>query len=115
MFAIFSDDVSPLATRQPHAEALSIKSKMDSWKWVARQVRRYIQDPNWTYADPFDAISAASAKVYKRVGRRNCPLYVTLPPSVDMLELRRTVRTPSHSAGWREEIAHVSEGGGSEY
>ena len=56
------------AIRIPYAEAAGINSRLDTLKWVAHQVRDYLQDANWKHADFVDNISVATRGTSQRVG-----------------------------------------------
>ena len=80
--------VSPRAIRRLIAETLGAKSRSESWKWAARQVRDYRQDPNWKHAALIGKIGAPSTKVPPQAGRCRRPLYVALPTSINLSDLR---------------------------
>ena len=41
----------PDSTSHPRAEAVGIKSRLESWEWVARQVRGFLRDPDWKHVE----------------------------------------------------------------
>ena len=79
------------AIRDPRAEALGSKSRLESWKWVAHQVRDYLQGSNGRRAALTDNISVASSKGFLRVARCRYPLYVATSMSMAMFALSQSV------------------------
>ena len=63
-FALF-----PRAPRNPRADPLRLKSKLDSWKREVRRVRGNFLGPNWKHAGLTDKISVAFPSVLHRVDR----------------------------------------------
>ena len=53
----------PHASHHPHAKALGIRSKLDSWELVAQHVRDWWRNI-WEYAGLIDNISVAIAKIF---------------------------------------------------
>ena len=49
----------PHAISHPCAESLGAESRLEPWTWVARQVRDYVQGPNWRHAALIDEICVA--------------------------------------------------------
>ena len=71
---------------------MGVKSRPDSWTWVANHARDYLQGPNRRCANLIGNISAAFARAVRRIGQCRFPLYVTPIAANDMFDSRHMVR-----------------------
>ena len=75
---------SPRASKHSQAVAFGLGDKEGPWTWIRKQVRKCVNYSGWRHPSLIDRISVASSKLFRRIGRRRYPLYLTPKAFVDL-------------------------------